>query len=156
LLDLENVPMSVIRQVDGKPSAVTWWVEDVAMDERGRVKLAPALRFGPNPARTTGYIYILRIFDQLIPNRDPNAGNLLWTKDWTMWMIDHTRAFRTDKRLVHSEHLLRCERSLYAALRRLTRDTLTESVGDTLLGAEADAVLARRDLLVKRFDGMIA
>ena len=36
----------------------------------------------------------LRIFDELIQNRDRNTGNLLWTTDWKMWMIDHTRAFR--------------------------------------------------------------
>jgi len=156
LLDLDNVPMSVIRRVDGKPAAVTWWVDDVAMDEGGRLKLAPDLRWGPNPARTTGYIYVLRLFDELIQNRDRNKGNLLWTKDWTMWMIDHTRAFRTDKKLVHPEQLVRCERSLYSALRRLTHDTLTDAVGESLLQAEADAVLARRDLLVKRFEGMIA
>jgi hypothetical protein len=45
---------------------------------------------------------------------------------------------------------------LYSALRRLTHDTLTDAVGESLLQAEADAVLARRDLLVKRFEGMIA
>jgi hypothetical protein len=156
LLGLSNVPMSVARTVEGKPAAMTWWIDDVAMDESARAKLAPSQRTGPNPSRTSAYVHIMRVFDELIQNRDRNAGNVLWTKDWTMWLIDHTRAFRTDRRLLRAELLERCERSLCDALRRLTRETLTEAVGNTLLKVEIDAVLMRRDLILKRFDGMVA
>ena len=38
---------------------------------------------------------LLRLFDQLIANTDRNLGNLLIGNDWTIWAIDHTRAFRT-------------------------------------------------------------
>ena len=38
LLGLKNVPVSVPRNVDGKPAAMTWWIDDVAFDESGRVK----------------------------------------------------------------------------------------------------------------------
>src|SRR5215813_8120863 len=38
LLHLTNmVPVSVAREVDGKPASVTWWVDNVAMDERDRM-----------------------------------------------------------------------------------------------------------------------
>ena len=36
------------------------------------------------------------VFDELIQNRDRNPGNSLWTTDWKLWLIDHTRAFRPD------------------------------------------------------------
>ena len=32
-----SVPISVQRNVEGRPAAVTWWVDDVLTDERGRV-----------------------------------------------------------------------------------------------------------------------
>ena len=156
LVGLHNVPMSVPRLVDAKRSAVTWWVDDVAMDEGGRLKLSPRDRLGPNPSRTAAYIHIMRVFDELIQNRDRNAGNLLWTKDWTMWMIDHTRAFRTDPELRSPKLLERCERALFAGLRALTREELTKAVGDNLLQPEVDAVLARRDRIVKLFEDKIA
>ena len=156
LVGLHNVPMSVPRLVDAKRSAVTWWVDDVAMDEGGRLKLSPRDRLGPNPSRTAAYIHILRVFDELIQNRDRNAGNLLWTKDWTMWMIDHTRAFRTDPELRGPKLLERCERELFAGLRGLTREELTKAVGDNLMQQEVDAVLARRDRIVKLFEDKIA
>jgi len=95
------------------------------------------------------------VFDELIQNRDRNAGNLLWTKDWTMWMIDHTRAFRTDAELRSPQLLERCERSLFAGLRALTREAIAGAIGDNLLPPEVDAVLARRDRIVKLFENKI-
>ena len=153
LLGLVEVPMSVLRRVDGKPAAVTWWVDDVAMDEGDRQKKQV---LSPNPSRTASYFHILRVFDELIQNRDRNAGNLLWTSDWAMWMIDHTRAFRLGRDLLKPELLDRCERTLLDRMRALTARTVADTMGDTLLKAEIDALLARRDRLVKLFDDRIA
>ena len=94
LLGIDNVPMSVERKVTGKPSAVTWWIDDVAMDEEGRRKKSAT---DPNPQRFEHYRYRQRVFDELIQNRDRNLGNTIYTKEWTTWMIDHTRAFRLNK-----------------------------------------------------------
>jgi hypothetical protein len=38
LIGLTTVPMSVERTVEGKVAAVTWWVDDVQMDEKERMK----------------------------------------------------------------------------------------------------------------------
>jgi len=153
MLGLRNVPMSVERTVDGKPSAVTWWLDDVMFDESGRTKAAAA---GPNPQRTAGYIHILRVFDELIQNRDRNTGNFLWTKDWTMWLIDHTRAFRIGKELLKPQLLERCERSMCAGMRSLTREELERTMDDLLTEPEIDGLMARRDLILKLFDERIA
>ena len=96
LLGIDNVPMSVLRRVDGRPAAVTWWVDDVAMTEAERIEQRT---LGPDPARTSRQFYIQYVFDELIQNRDRNQGNMLWTTDWKMWLIDHTRAFRQDVEL---------------------------------------------------------
>ena len=42
-------------------------------------------------------LYAARIFHQLIADTDFNMTNLLITKDWRIWMIDFTRAFRLTK-----------------------------------------------------------
>ena len=73
-----------------------------------------------------------------------------------MWIIDHTRAFRSDPELRTPQLLERCERAFFAGLRRLTREELTKAVGDNLLQPEVDAVLARRDRIVKLFEDKIA
>lgn len=153
LLGLDNVPMSVERQVDGKRAAVTWWIDDVMMDERARLKRAEQ---GPDPARTAMQTYIMRVFDELISNRDRNLGNLLWTADWKMWMIDHTRAFRLGTNLRRPAVLIRIERSLLESLRTLTADAVAEAVGNSLTTYEIQGLLARCDAIVKLFDAKIA
>ena len=163
LLELDNVPMSVERIVDTnrfgrKRAAVTWWIDDVMMDERARRKTAAR---GPDPARTAMQTDIRRVFDELIANRDRNLGNLLWTTDWKMWMIDHTRAFRLGTDLQRPARLLRIERSLFENMRTLTSDaaayeTVAQAVGNSLTRFEIRALLARCAAIVELFETQIA
>lgn len=153
LLGLDNVPMSVDRKVQGKDVAMTWWLDDVMMDEGDRQKKQTV---GPSPSRTASQIHVMRVFDELIQNRDRNAGNLLWTTDWKMWMIDHTRAFRLGKDLLKPEKLERIDRMLYGKMRELTSSELANAMGKSLTKDEIDALLARRDVIVKLFDDRIA
>jgi hypothetical protein len=97
----------------------------------------------------------MRVFDELIANRDRNAGNLLWTVDGKMWMIDHTRAFRLNASLYNPKLLERCERSLLEALRGLTLESITAAVGHSLMKPEIEAILQRRDTIVKLFDDKV-
>ena len=152
LLGLDNVPMSVERKVDGKPAAVTWWLDDVAMEEGDRVKK----KIEGNGLRRRNYWGVMRVFDELIQNRDRNGGNILWSSEWRMWMIDHTRAFRLGKELLDPKSLTYCDRALLDRIRELTRPALAAAVGKNLTAAEIDALFVRRDLIVKLFDEKIA
>jgi hypothetical protein len=152
LLGLDNVPMSVERKVDGQPVAVTWWLDDVAMEEGDRVKK----KIEGNRVRIRNYWGVMRVFDELIQNRDRNGGNILWSSEWRMWMIDHTRAFRLGKELLEPKTLTSCDRALLDHIRELTRPALAVSVGRTLTDAEIDALFVRRDLILKLFDDKIA
>jgi hypothetical protein len=153
LLGLDNVPMSIERMVDRKPVAVTWWIDDVMMEEGDRRKKKT---YGPNPTRTIGYMGMMQVFDELIQNRDRNLGNMVWTTDWKLWMIDHTRAFRTGKDLLTPNALMRCERALFDKLKTLTAEQLTEVMGKTLLKDEIQALIVRRDKIVKLIESRVA
>jgi hypothetical protein len=153
LLEISTVPMSVERSVNGKSAAVTWWVDDVQMDEKGRLAKQT---MGPNPLRTSNQIQLMHIWDELIQNRDRNMGNILWTNDWTMWLIDHTRAFRLSKDLLKPQDLTRCDRGLLTRLKALTDESIDKAVGDSLLKGEREAVLERRDRIVKIIEDRVA
>ena len=153
VLGLANVPVSVERRVGRDPAAVTWWVDDVMMDElerleREKKKTIPA---SWRTVRTSGYIHIRRVFDELIGNTDRNTGNQLWTNDGTLWLIDHTRAFRLHKELKKPRTLQRCDRDLFKALQALTIESVTTAVNQTLTKDEIKALITRRDLIVKQF-----
>lgn len=153
LLGLPNVPVSIERTFDNKAAAFTWWVDDVIMDEAARAKEDVT---GPDPLRFRQQMQIMNVFDELIQNRDRNRGNVLWTADWTLWMIDHTRAFRTGNELLRPERLVHCDRALLDRLRALTRDDVRTAMGRTLNGRELGALMARRDLIVAHYDERIA
>jgi hypothetical protein len=153
LIGLDNVPMSVERNIEGKLAAVTWWVDDVQMDEGARLKKKT---MAPDVQRFAKQIQVMKIWDELIQNKDRNGGNLLWTSDWSMWLIDHTRAFRLGKELVAPADLTRCDRRLLDGMRALTAESLAKALGDSLTKEEQGAVLARRDLIVKHFDDRIS
>ena len=111
---------------------------------------------GPDPARTSRQFYTQYVFDELIQNRDRNQGNMLWTSDWKMWLIDHTRAFRRDVELTRPERMTRIERALLDKLRGLTPDVLEAALEDSLTTRERSSLMQRRDLLLRHFDDRIA
>lgn len=146
LIGLNLVPVSIERNYRAKSAAFTWWVDDVLMDEKARLdkKVQP-----PNPVVWVETMQLVRIFDQLIYNVDRNMGNLLITKDWRIWAIDHTRAFRLQKTISKPEHIARCDRGVLEGLKRLDKAVLERELGEYLTGWERDALLARRDEIVK-------
>lgn len=153
LLLLNMVPPSVARKIGGKTAAVTWWVDDVLMTEKDRFqqKVEP-----PDRDRWNRQMHIVRLFDQLIFNTDRNLGNLVINKNWDVWMIDHTRAFRIQTSLRNPENLQRCDRLLLERLRKLDRDTLKKELSECLPKPEIEAILARRDRIIKHFEDLVA
>lgn len=147
------IPVSVERKVGGKTSAVSWWVDDVLMDEEQRNKTHTD---PPDKDNWNKQMYVVRVFDQLIYNTDRNLGNLLIDKKWNIWMIDHTRAFRLQNKLKSEKDLVMCDRKLLANLRKLDEETLNEQLKPYLTKSEIKAVLQRRDLIVKFFDKEVA
>ena len=154
LVGLDTVPMSVERRYKGKDAAVTWWIDDVMFEEGGRQKLQDKL--GPDPERTQKQIYIMRVWDELIQNKDRNAGNIVWTKDWTMWLIDHTRAFRSGGSLLKPAELLRVERTMFDKMKQLTEAEVSKTMKGILTAGEIRPLLKRRDAIVAHFEKLIA
>jgi hypothetical protein len=145
LIGLNMIPVSVPRDFRSKPGAFTWWVDDVMMDEEARLKqkVVP-----PNMERWNEQMQLVRVLDQLIYNVDRNLGNLLITKDWRIWPIDHSRAFRTHHQLKSAANVTRCDRQVLDGLKRLDQESLKKSLSKFLTQYEIDAILKRRDLIV--------
>jgi hypothetical protein len=146
LLGLKLVPVSVERRWRTNVGAFTWWVDDVMMEEGDRLKKKLQ---SPDPQGWNEEMQLVRLFDQLIYNIDRNVGNLVITNDWTIWAIDHTRAFRTMEKLKTPGNVARCDREIFVKLKALDRDTLRREVGKYLQAWEIDSLLKRRDAIVK-------
>jgi len=91
------------------------------------------------------------VFDQLIFNVDRNLGNLRIDERWHIWMIDHTRSFRTRRDLNSPKNLVSCDRRLLAKMKALDEATLRKELAPYLNREELKGLLARRDLIVRFF-----
>jgi hypothetical protein len=151
LLDLDMIPPSVERKLNGTPSAVTWWVDNSMMETDRQKKHLES----PDKDIWNREMYIVRVFDQLIFNTDRNLQNLLIDPDWHIWMIDHTRAFRLHTSLQEQKNLVQCDRKLLAKLRALDTNSLN-SLKPYLTPGEIKGLLGRRDKIVKFFDDQVA
>jgi hypothetical protein len=162
LLDLNLVLPSVERLVSGRPASVIWWVDEFAMNELDRRRKRID---APDPERWARQVQAVRVFDELISNTYRDTApplylntvwdNLLITTDWSIWLTDHTGAFRTRQVLQDLETLVRCPRSVLGRLRELNRRRLQQTLERYLSSQQLDALEVRRTLLVKHFDGQI-
>jgi hypothetical protein len=154
LLELDDmVPITVEREWEGRKGSLSWWVDDVKMDEDERLKqgITP-----PEPRTWNRQMHSVRIFSQLIYDTDRNLQNVLITGDWKVWIIDFSRAFRTLRQLPEEKDLLKCEKGLFSRLLELSKDGVSHAVGAHLTKWETEALMARRDLIAARFQKLIA
>jgi hypothetical protein len=95
----------------------------------------------------------MNVFDVLIHNTDRTQENALFTRDWTLVLIDHSRAFATytsNPRLLYLEQP-RLTPALAARLQALDAATLQEALGPWLHRRQIDAILKRRDRLLGEY-----
>jgi len=153
MLGLDDiVPVYVERKWKGDTGSLSWWLP-VKMDEKERVAQKIAV---PDPDAWNNQMYKVRVLDQLVYDSDPNLTNVLITEDWKIWRIDFTRAFRLHKELKGVSDLAHCDRQLFAKLKTLNQDELTEKTKHYLNKDEIKALMVRRDKIVEQFQKLIA
>jgi hypothetical protein len=149
LIGLDMVPVTVLRTIKGQRGALQFWVED-AINVRKMLeqKLQPAGWCEAGPQYN-----LMNVFDILIHNSDRTQENALFTKDWTLVLIDHTRAFAVDLR--DPVKLYRGETTvppaLAARLATLNEGMLTTALSPYLQRRQIAALLKRRDVLLEKY-----
>ena len=94
----------------------------------------------------------MKVFDQLIFNTDRNQQNILYDKNWKLWMIDHSRAFRIKTNLQDPKALEKCDRVLLQKLKDLNEKDVKAAIGNWVRPGEIKALMARRNLIVAYFE----
>ncbi|HTZ32173.1 MAG TPA: hypothetical protein VMH31_06930 [Methylomirabilota bacterium] len=152
LVGMDNMlPVYVERLWQGKLGSLSWWLP-VKMDEQDRVarKIEP-----PDPDAWNRQMYKVRVFDELIYDTDANLTNVLIGPEWQIWRIDFTRAFRPEKNLHASNDLVQCDRQLFGKLKALKAEDVAASTKGYLTKEQVQAVMARRDKIVERFNQLV-
>jgi hypothetical protein len=154
LIGLDDLlPVTVERKWQGDTGSLSWWLP-VQMDEGQRLKkkIQP-----PDVEAWNNSMYKVRVFAELIYDTDrSNPGNILIGKDWKLYMVDFTRAFRLYHDLRSPKNLVRCSRELLQKLRALDGKELAFKAGKCLNELEIEGVMKRRDKIVALFEKLIA
>ena len=170
LLGLGMVPPTVERAFRGRRGSLQLWMDatDSLKNRMAKGPDAPAV----GPEEWNRKAYLQRVFDSLIANDDRNLTNILIAdNDRKMILIDHSRTFRTAEpfasTLVYGAKGLmragdgtpypfsRLPRAFVGKLRALDAKSVKDAVDSRLTGKEIQAVLARRDLILKEIDDLI-
>ena len=156
LLGMDDlVPAYAERKWNGKVGSISWRVQDVQFDEADRytrkIPVPEDIRDAWNKQ-----MYKVRVLTELFYDMDVNLTNVLITKDWKIWRIDFTRAFRLHHDLKNPKDLVQCDRQVLAKLRQLTYDQVFDATKPYLSKDEVKALLARRDKMVTQFDKLVA
>jgi Calcineurin-like phosphoesterase len=149
LLGLDMVPVTVERTIGGRHGILQFWI-DGSMNLRQMLeqKLAPSGWCPANPQYN-----LMNVFDLLIHNTDRTQGNALFTRDWMLVLTDHTRAFGTDSKepVLLYRNPVELPPALAQRLAALDRPTLDAALGRYLNRRQIDALLKRRDALLRRY-----
>lgn len=154
LLGLGLVPPCVERTIGNHRGSLCMWVEGAMTEyERDRVKhLTP-----PDVQAYNDQMHDIKLFMQLTWDTDyNNTSNILIDRDWKLYKVDSSRAFRTDPKLRHQETLTRFRRSTLEALRSLKRADLEQAVGPWLDPKQIEGLWKRRARILQHADNLIA
>ena len=148
----DMVPVTVEREWKGKTGALSWWIDDVMFDEATRIEQRQ------RPDDVSGWsaqLARMAVFVELVHDTDRNKTNILYTRDWKLYMIDFSRAFRLWDQLQNPSDLIKIDRRLFERLKTLTRSEVEQALRSILNGGELSGVLQRRDRLVEHFEHLI-
>ena len=164
-LELNMVPPTVEKEFKGSAGSCQLWVDhwkSLRSIKEEKIKVPSIKIFYYNRA-----LYLQRAFDNLIGNEDRHQNNYLFTEDWRMILIDHSRSFRTTKKfttkLIYTEKhpegpmvMRELPRALFEKIKALDYEMIKGFVGEYLDDKEINGVLARKDLIIKEIEKLIA
>jgi hypothetical protein len=146
LLGLDMVPPTVERRVGSDLASVQLWVEGCRVIKDVDQKACP------KPVEWAKQVLRQKVFDNLIANIDRNQGNILVDGEWNLILIDHSRAFGSDK-MPFVKEMTRIDRAFFERLKALDEASVMKQVRPWVLGdGTARAILKRRDKIVAQLE----
>jgi hypothetical protein len=146
VLGLGMVPPTVERRIDGDRGAAVLWIKNVRTWEE-------ALRSPKAPSWNRNVVR-MKLWDNLVGNSDRNKGNLFVDFTGNLFLIDHSRAFTRDKKLL--QKLESIDMELWQRMLALDLETLKATIGTWVGNGELKAILQRRDRMKKEIDAILA
>lgn len=149
LLGLDMIPVTVPRTIDGRRGILQFWID-------GSINLRTMLEKKIQPdgwCDAEPQYNLMNVLDVLIHNTDRTQESALFTRDWTLVLIDHSLAFRTHlkrPRLLYMGEL-QLPPALAERLGTLDAAQLQQALSPRLQKRQIEAILKRRDQLLREY-----
>jgi hypothetical protein len=148
MIGLELVPVTVERTINGRTGSLQFWIEGLVSElDREQEKLA-ATGWCPLSEQWP----LMFVFDALIYNEDRTKQNMTYGKDdWMMYLIDASRAFRTERGRPADIRKVELKLSplLAERLAALDAERLNAGMRGLLERSQIQALLKRRDEILE-------
>jgi hypothetical protein len=150
LIGLDLVPVTVRRTIKGREGSLSFWIDDLINQLQKEAEDVPA----------TGWCSLAEqwplmfVFDALVYNEDRTKQNMVYGRDdWMMYLIDHSRAFRTHRGRPKDIRSVQLKLSpvLAESLEKLEYEDLNEAMSGLLVKAQIQAIVRRRDEILKEW-----
>lgn len=148
LLNLNMIPITIERKVNGLSGAAILWLDGV----RSWEQILPL----PKPAFWPMRLVAMKMFDCLVGNTDRNKGNMLVDEAWNLYLIDHSRAFVNERRLPPASVFQNVDRALWDRMLALDEASLQQHLGQWLDSRQIRSMLQRRDAMKKHIESLVA
>jgi hypothetical protein len=147
LLSMKMVPPAVERRIGDETGAAVMWIDGTRSVKEMGGKVPSGEAWG-KPIRR------MLMFDNLIGNPDRNAGNILIGQPGELLLIDHSRAFITDKNL--PTKIERIDAELWEGMKAVSREDLARVLRPWIEDDAIAALLERRNRMETAVDQLVA
>lgn len=150
MLGLDMVPPTVVKEIDSQKGSLQLWVDGCRLYEDVDGSSHETVSWEAQMSR-------MRVFDILIGNWDRSPRNFMVDDEWNVVLIDHSQAFSSTHYLhEHMERMPpRFDRKLIERAKRWDVEYLSFRFGRLLLRPQVNAIIVRRDALLRYIDDLI-
>jgi hypothetical protein len=148
LIGLDLVPVTVERTINGKTGSLSFWVDGLISELDRETKDLPASGW----CSLSEQWPLMFVFDALIYNEDRTKQNMVYGEaDWMMYLIDHSRSFRTQKGRPKDIRNVELKLSplLASRLEKLEFTDLNQAMSGLLEKSQTQALIRRKDEILK-------
>jgi hypothetical protein len=155
VLNLDMVPPTVEKNVDGVAASLALWV----LNTRPLRRIDEGGAGSSDPARWNYQLHRAYAFEDLVANLDVEyEASPLIDPQGNLILLDHSEAFTATlaQPFEIGTKLNQIDRLFFNRIKALNKRTVTRAIGDLVDARAIDALFTRRDAMVKAFEKLAA
>ena len=152
LLDLDIIPPTVEREIEGAKGSLQYFVPGcISETDRERLLLQP-----PDLKAFLGRLDEIKVFEALVNDTCLDKDDILIQRPgWKVYRVDFAEAFAPTPGLAADCPINRCPQRLFEHLQKTARQIVESTLRSYLSKNEIGAILERKKRIIARLEGLM-